>query len=88
MRRLLVGYQAAAVDMRAIKERALSMAGRPKNNKVYAIYSGDKFLALGTLDEIAAFLGVKRKTIQFYMQPVYKKRRKDKEFYVVIEVED
>lgn len=88
MQRLPVGYLVAAVDMRAIKERALNMAGRPRNNKVYAIYSGDKFLALGTLDELAAYLGVKRKTIQFYMQPVYKKRRKDKEFYVVIEVED
>lgn len=64
------------------------MAGRTKNNKVYAIYNGDKFLALGTLDEIAAQLGVKRKTIQFYMQPAYKKRRNSKECYVVIEVEE
>jgi hypothetical protein len=88
LQQLPVGYLVAAVDIKAIKERTLNMAGRPRNNKVYAIYSGDTFLALGTLDEIAAFLGVKRKTIQFYMQPIYKKRRKDKEFYVVIEVED
>lgn len=64
------------------------MAGRPKNNKVYAIYNGDTFLALGTLEEIAAQLGIKRKTIQFYMQPVYKKRRNNKECYVVIEVKE
>jgi hypothetical protein len=60
---------------------------RRKDNKIYAIYNGDKFLALGTLDEIAKELKIKRKTVQWYMQPAYKKRSRGL-FYAVVKIED
>ena len=58
-----------------------------KNKKVDAIYKGDKFIDLGTMDELANKLNVKKRTIQFYAAPTYAKRN-HKNNYVVIKVED
>jgi len=44
------------------------------NNQIFALYRGEDYLADGTLDELAQFLGVKRKTVQFYMTPTWLKR--------------
>lgn len=58
--------------------------------KYYALYWGDKFLALGTRKELAEYLGVKERTIYFYTTEVYKKRRNYNfdNCYLVIEVEE
>ena len=58
--------------------------------KTYALYWGDKFLALGTKKELADYLGVKEKTITFYASEVWKKRRNYnfERCYIVIEVEE
>ena len=45
-----------------------------KKTKEYALYKGDKYLASGTMQEIADQLGVKKETIKFYKSKVYKKR--------------
>ena len=42
--------------------------------KEYALYKGEKCLAIGTIEEIAEIMNVKVKTIYFYTMPVYKKR--------------
>ena len=42
--------------------------------KVYALYRGEKFLAIGTKKELAELLGVKVETISFYGTPAYKKK--------------
>ena len=42
--------------------------------KEYAVYKGDTFLTSGTLEECAAFMGVKPKTVKFYTMPIYQKR--------------
>ena len=59
-------------------------------NKIYALYHGDKFLIVGTKQELADYLGVKVETITFYSSKVYKKRREYNfdNCYLVIEVED
>lgn len=44
-------------------------------SKFYALYRGDKFLAHGSIKEIAKYMGVKEKTIRFYMSPDWKRRR-------------
>ena len=41
---------------------------------IYALYRGEKFLAIGTKKELAELLGVKVETISFYGTPAYKKR--------------
>lgn len=41
---------------------------------VYALYIGEKFLAIGTKKELAELLNVKVKTVSFYATPSYKKR--------------
>ncbi len=58
--------------------------------KTYALYWGDKFLALGTKKELADYLGVKEKTISFYASETWKKRRNYnfERCYIVIEVEE
>lgn len=39
-----------------------------------AVYKGEEELCMGTIEECAAKLGVKRETITFYMTPTYKER--------------
>lgn len=57
--------------------------------------SGDKFICLGTIEEIAEYTGLKEKTIYFYVSPAYKRRvekRKGKKEYsdsvIVIKIEE
>lgn len=45
--------------------------------QVYALYKGDKFLDIGTSKELSEKYNIKRKTIQFYSTPSYKKRMKE-----------
>lgn len=45
-----------------------------KKEKIYALYRGERFLAIGTKKELAELLNVKEKTISFYATPAYKKR--------------
>ena len=42
--------------------------------KIYALYRGEKFLAIGTKKELAELFNVKVETISFYGTPAYKKR--------------
>ena len=42
--------------------------------KIYALYRGEKFIAIGTKKELAELLNVKVETISFYATPAYKKR--------------
>jgi len=44
--------------------------------KIYALYKGETLIADGTKQEIAEQMGVKLRTINFYMTPTYKKRGK------------
>lgn len=46
----------------------------PRKLKEYALYHGEQFLEIGTVKELAEFLGVKEFTIRFYATPTYKKR--------------
>lgn len=41
---------------------------------IYALYKGEVLLMIGTIEEIAKFQKVKRKTILFYQTPAYLKR--------------
>lgn len=52
---------------------------------VYALYDGERNLWDGTVGEIAQKVGVKEKTILFYLTPSYKKRKGAKRTLVLIE---
>ncbi len=54
--------------------------------KMYALYHGDNILAVGTIRELANYLGVSERTIWFYATPTYKKRVENG--YLVIRIED
>lgn len=54
--------------------------------KEYALYKGDKLLAMGTKKEIAKQLGVKPSTINFYAHPSYAKRTSEEKGRRLIEV--
>ena len=56
-------------------------------NKIYALYKGDEFIDIGTIDYLANLLKVTKKTIMFYSSPTYLKRTKGNG-WVVIKVED
>ena len=45
--------------------------------KIYALYRGEKFIAIGTKKELAELLNVKVETISFYTTPAYRKRTND-----------
>lgn len=42
--------------------------------KEYALYKKEEILAMGTLEEIAEELGIKRDSVAFYKTPTYIKR--------------
>lgn len=42
--------------------------------KEYALYKGENLLAIGTAQEIADEMNVKKETVLFYEKPAYKKR--------------
>lgn len=61
-----------------------------KRKYEYALYKDDKFLALGTKEELAEYLGVKPETISFYRSKSYQKRTENsmRERFIVIKVDD
>lgn len=59
-----------------------------KSKDIYALYKGDRFLELGTVNELAAYLNVSPRTIRFYASNTYKKRMKGNNYYIVIKVEE
>lgn len=42
--------------------------------KVYALYKGEDILSMGTVDEIAEELNIKKETVLWYRYPSVKKR--------------
>ena len=59
-----------------------------KKNNIYALYHGDDYIMQGTKQELADYLGVKSRTIEFYMSKAYEKRNHKGNNYKVIVVED
>ena len=59
-----------------------------KKKKMYALYKGDTFLTLGYKEELAVYLGVSVRTIEFYHSPVYRKRTDKGNGYIVITIEE
>lgn len=53
--------------------------------KEYALYHGDEFLAIGTLEELAEYLGVSYGTIKSYKARF--NHGKSNNYYIFIEVE-
>lgn len=51
--------------------------------KIYALYKGDNYMMDGTKQELADYLKVKVRTIDFYMSPTYKRRNKGNRTIVV-----
>ena len=48
-----------------------------RKKQEYALYKGDEFIDLGTIEELAERMGVTPNTIKYYQTPIYKKRGKD-----------
>lgn len=55
--------------------------------KYFALYKADEILFVGTKQELANYLKVKLRTIDFYKSKTYRKRSKDRS-YIVIEVKE
>lgn len=56
--------------------------------KEYVLYKGEQILAIGTLEEIAASIGVAVETVKFYGMPSYKKRIKGEKARELVELEE
>ncbi|MGV3029694.1 hypothetical protein ACEE42_03855 [Streptococcus suis] len=54
--------------------------------KEYALYKGDKLLAIGTAMELAERFSVKVSTIHFYKSPAYIKRTNEMKARRLVEV--
>lgn len=44
--------------------------------RIYSLYKGDNYIIDGTKQEIADYLGIKIKSLNFYLTPTYAKRGK------------
>lgn len=49
----------------------------------FAVYQGDKFMFIGTMDYACERLGVTEKTFRFYLCPAYEKRSNRNSIHVV-----
>lgn len=56
--------------------------------KTYALYKGDEFLAIGTVEELAKMRGVKPQTILFMASKSHKKRTDYRKTIWAYEVEE
>ncbi len=54
----------------------------------YALYKGERILAIGTLDEIADEMNVKRDSVMFYMSPSYQNRGSGRNRRILIRLDD
>lgn len=54
----------------------------------YALYKGDEIKAIGTKKELADYLNVSIRTIEFYSRPTYQKRDKKGNRLLVIRIEE
>lgn len=54
----------------------------------YALYKGDEVLTVGTKEELAKYLNVSIRTIEFYSSPTYRKRNKKGNCYIVIRIKE
>lgn len=52
----------------------------------YALYHGDKFIAIGTADELARKQGVAPETIKFYATPAYAARDKGQNRFIAVRI--
>lgn len=52
--------------------------GRNRKKNIYALYRGDEPLGVGTADELAERLGIKRDTILWLSTPAAHRRANDK----------
>ena len=56
--------------------------------KEYALYKGENLLAIGTGEEIAKRMGVKKETIAFYKTPAYRRRAKSKNVRILVPLDE
>lgn len=54
----------------------------------YALYKGDDVLTIGTKQELANYLNVSIRTIEFYSTHTYRKRNKKGNCYIVIRIKE
>ncbi|OTG46519.1 hypothetical protein B7934_08245 [Streptococcus agalactiae] len=47
---------------------------KPRKQRIYAIYDDDKFVDVGTKEELIKRLGIKKQTIEQYMTKSYQAR--------------
>ena len=55
---------------------------------IYGLYKGDEFLDVGTAEELANKLGVKKTTIQYYATPSCKRKVKNTKSIVAVKFKE
>lgn len=62
------------------------------NNREYALYKGDQFIMIGTLQNIADELNVTRRGLYYYLSPFYAKKlanmKSTSKAIVIVDAED
>ena len=62
---------------------------RLNDQRDYAVYRGDEFVDLGTLDYLSNVLGIARRTLQFLKSPSGRKRiNGERHGIIIIKIED
>ncbi|HEO6614899.1 hypothetical protein [Streptococcus agalactiae] len=61
---------------------------KPRKQRIYAIYDDDKFVDVGTKEELIKRLGIKKQTIEQYMTKSYQARPSSKRIALLIGIEE
>lgn len=59
-----------------------------KKQRIYAIYHDDRFVDVGTKEELMERLGIKKQTIEQYMTKSYQARPSSKRIAIFVGVEE
>ncbi|HFZ6501761.1 TPA: hypothetical protein ACGMY8_000153 [Streptococcus agalactiae] len=61
---------------------------KPRKQRIYAIYDDDKFVDVGTKEELSARLGIKKVTIEQYMTKSYQALASSKRIALLVGIEE
>lgn len=61
---------------------------KPRKQRIYAIYDDDKFVDVGTKEELSARLGIKKATIEQYMTKSYQALASSKRIALLVGIEE
>lgn len=60
----------------------------PNMRDLFALYKGDRLIALGTAEDLARWQGVTAETIRYYSTPAHRRRASGTNRFIAVRIDD